>query len=196
MNYNKILKEEKTRILEMHSRKGYKSYNLINENDTGNWEDRITKGVWNLQMGSEGYEDKPGYEGVTEFIKQVQKQLGLNETGVFDKGMKDKVIEFQRENGLTDDGIVGKNTYGKLPKPGDNQESDSPDEKKMDTTCLDKFTDSKIKSKVKGGINKEIGSANYTFFTNGRYVILNTDTKGNWKCDAGRLLVGGWSELK
>ena len=95
------------------------SYYLINEQTDSKWKDRISKGIWSLQVGSERYEKEKGYEGAVEFIKQVQKQLGLPDTGVFDKTMKNKVVEFQKSVGEKPDGIIGKNTYGKLPKMGD-----------------------------------------------------------------------------
>ena len=92
------------------------SYYLINEQTDSKWKDRISKGIWILQVGSERYEKEKGYEGAVEFIKQVQRQLGLPDTGVFDKTMKNKVVEFQKSVGEEPDGIIGKNTYGKLPK--------------------------------------------------------------------------------
>jgi len=44
-------------------------------------------------------------------VKVVQKKLGLEITGIFDKAMLLTVIKWQNANKLVDDGIVGPNTY-------------------------------------------------------------------------------------
>jgi len=111
------------------------SYYLINEQTDSKWKDRISKGIWSLQVGSERYEKEKGYEGAVEFIKQVQRQLGLPDTGVFDKTMKNKVVEFQKSVGEKPDGIIGKNTYGKLPKMGDSTKKSKSSDK--DSTVFD-----------------------------------------------------------
>jgi hypothetical protein len=52
-------------------------------------------------------------------IKQIQTQLiyageSPSSAGIFDQQTKDAVISFQTKNSLKHDGIVGKNTWGKL----------------------------------------------------------------------------------
>ena len=56
-----------------------------------------------LSLGKTGY-------GVNE----LQKIFGLEETGDFDNTLQEKIKEFQKQNGLTVDGIVGRMTYEKL----------------------------------------------------------------------------------
>ena len=43
-------------------------------------------------------------------VKQIQIALGLNADGIFGENTESAVIKFQKENGLTPDGIVGKKT--------------------------------------------------------------------------------------
>lgn len=47
-------------------------------------------------------------------VKELQKILKLEETGLFDKTLLEKVKLFQKENGLNSDGIVGKKTFNAL----------------------------------------------------------------------------------
>ena len=55
---------------------------------------------------------KIGYCG--DEIKQIQLALGLKADGVFGKKTENAVIEFQKENGLFADGIVGEQTLEEL----------------------------------------------------------------------------------
>lgn len=55
---------------------------------------------------------KIGYCG--DEVKQIQLALGLKADGVFGKKTENAVIEFQKENGLFADGIVGEQTLEEL----------------------------------------------------------------------------------
>ena len=57
----------------------------------------------NLKIGDMGY-----------LVAEVQKVLGLNQTGYFDAQTDIKVKSFQKINNLKPDGIIGKGTYTKL----------------------------------------------------------------------------------
>jgi len=50
----------------------------------------------------------------SERVSEVQKVLGLKQTGKFDKTLYNAVKEFQKKYGLLVDGIVGVQTYGAL----------------------------------------------------------------------------------
>ena len=56
-----------------------------------------------LKLGSKGEE-----------VKQLQKKLGVTDTGNFGPLTETAVKKWQKENGLLDDGIVGDTTWGKL----------------------------------------------------------------------------------
>lgn len=47
-------------------------------------------------------------------VKKIQKKLGLKVDGSFGSLTEVAVKKWQKENGLTDDGIVGKNTWNKM----------------------------------------------------------------------------------
>ena len=49
-----------------------------------------------------------------EDVKLLQTKLGLTPDGVFGPGTEKKVKEWQRSNGLVDDGIVGQLSWEKL----------------------------------------------------------------------------------
>ena len=57
----------------------------------------------NLKIGDMGY-----------LVAEVQKVLGLNQTGYFDAQTDIKVKSFQKINNLKPDGIIGEGTYTKL----------------------------------------------------------------------------------
>ena len=47
-------------------------------------------------------------------VKKIQKKLGLVADGSFGSKTESAIKSWQKENGLTDDGIVGKNTWDKM----------------------------------------------------------------------------------
>ena len=47
-------------------------------------------------------------------VKKLQTKLGITADGDFGPATESAVIKFQKENGLTQDGIVGSGTWGKL----------------------------------------------------------------------------------
>lgn len=59
---------------------------------------------------------KKGYTG--KDVKTLQKLLHLHEDGIFGKLTEEAVMEFQREHGLTDDGIVGDETWAAMTASG------------------------------------------------------------------------------
>lgn len=56
-----------------------------------------------LRKGSEG-----------DDVKKLQSKLGLNVDGDFGPETEAAVIKYQKENGLTPDGLVGNGTWSKL----------------------------------------------------------------------------------
>jgi len=56
-----------------------------------------------LKVGSKGEE-----------VKQLQRKLGVTDTGNFGPLTEAAVKKWQKENGLLDDGIVGESTWGKM----------------------------------------------------------------------------------
>ncbi len=56
-----------------------------------------------LKMGKSGYG-----------VKEIQKVFGLETTGIFDENLENKIKNFQKQKGLTADGVVGKMTYKAL----------------------------------------------------------------------------------
>lgn len=49
-----------------------------------------------------------------EAVKVLQRKLGIEDTGIFDRDTEAEVVKYQRRAGLTPDGIVGFKTWGKL----------------------------------------------------------------------------------
>lgn len=78
------------------------------------WINSISKGIWVLMKGSHTYNTKKGYEGVGDLIETIQEKLGIVPTGKFDQKTEDAVKNFQKENDLTVDGIIGPKTISKL----------------------------------------------------------------------------------
>jgi hypothetical protein len=78
------------------------------------WINNISKGIWVLMKGSHTYNTKKGYEGVGDLIETIQEKLGIIPTGKFDQKTEDAVKNFQKENDLTVDGIIGPKTISKL----------------------------------------------------------------------------------
>lgn len=55
---------------------------------------------------------KKGSKG--DDVKKLQSKLGLNDDGNFGPATESAVIKYQKENGLTPDGLVGSGTWSKL----------------------------------------------------------------------------------
>lgn len=51
-----------------------------------------------------------------EYVKLIQSLLGIDVDGIFGNDTKNAIMKFQKDNNLTIDGIVGKETWGKLLK--------------------------------------------------------------------------------
>lgn len=68
------------------------------------------KNYWNEMLGV-------GNSG--DYVKAVQKALGINDNGVFGESTKDAVKKFQEQNGLKADGVVGPLTLKKLAGKAD-----------------------------------------------------------------------------
>ena len=90
---------------------------IINNND--NWVKRLQE-----ECNKQGFNSYPtlkkGAKGnITKLVQEKLVSLGYNTNGVdgiFGTGTEKAVISFQKSNGLVADGIVGKNTWGKLLK--------------------------------------------------------------------------------
>ena len=88
-------------------------------NNTDNWIKRLQEEC--NKQGFSGYPTvKKGARGnITKLLQVKLVSLGYNTNGVdgiFGSGTEKAVISFQKSNGLVADGIVGKNTWGKLLK--------------------------------------------------------------------------------
>lgn len=66
----------------------------------------IKKGAIVLKFGSKGEE-----------VKRLQKLLYITADGIFGKDTRAAVIQFQKNNGLVTDGIVGPKTWGAFNRP-------------------------------------------------------------------------------
>ena len=90
---------------------------IINNND--NWVKRLQE-----ECNKQGFNSCPtlkkGAKGnITKLVQEKLVSLGYNTNGVdgiFGTGTEKAVISFQKSNGLVADGIVGRNTWGKLLK--------------------------------------------------------------------------------
>ena len=88
-------------------------------NNTDNWIKRLQDEC--NKQGFSGYPTvKKGARGnITKLLQEKLVSLGYNTNGIdgiFGIGTEKAVISFQKNNGLVGDGIVGKNTWGKLLK--------------------------------------------------------------------------------
>ena len=86
-------------------------------NNTDNWIKRLQEEC--NKQGFSGYPTvKKGARGnITKLLQEKLVSLGYNTNGVdgiFGTGTEKAIISFQRTNGLVVDGIVGKNTWGKI----------------------------------------------------------------------------------
>ena len=86
-------------------------------NNTDNWIKRLQE-----ECNKQGFSSYPtlkkGARGnITKLLQEKLVSLGYNTNGVdgiFGSGTEKAVISFQKNNGLVTDGIVGKNTWGKI----------------------------------------------------------------------------------
>ena len=86
-------------------------------NNTDNWIKRLQE-----ECNKQGFNSYPtlkkGARGnITKLLQEKLVSLGYNTNGVdgiFGAGTEKAVISFQKSNGLVVDGIVGKNTWGKI----------------------------------------------------------------------------------
>ena len=93
--------------------------NVTNSNNNDNWIKRLQE-----ECNKQGFSSYPtlkkGARGnITKLLQEKLVSLGYNTNGVdgiFGSGTEKAVISFQKSNGLVADGIVGKNTWGKLLK--------------------------------------------------------------------------------
>ena len=93
--------------------------NKPNINNNDNWVKRLQE-----ECNKQGFNSYPtlkkGAKGnITKLVQEKLVSLGYNTNGVdgiFGTGTEKAVISFQKSNGLLADGIVGKNTWGKLLK--------------------------------------------------------------------------------
>ena len=93
--------------------------NKTNINNNDNWVKRLQE-----ECNKQGFNSYPtlkkGAKGnITKLVQEKLVSLGYNTNGVdgiFGTGTEKAVISFQKSNGLVADGIVGRNTWGKLLK--------------------------------------------------------------------------------
>ena len=92
--------------------------NKVNDNISDTWIDRL-----NIECGKQGFSNYPtvkkGASGnITKLIQERLNSVGfnLNVDGIFGADTETAVKVFQRNRGLTQDGIVGKNTWNWLLK--------------------------------------------------------------------------------
>ena len=86
-------------------------------NNTDNWIKRLQE-----ECNKQGFSDYPtlkkGARGnITKLLQEKLVSLGYNTNGIdgiFGTGTEKAVISFQKNNRLVSDGIVGKNTWGKI----------------------------------------------------------------------------------
>ena len=104
-------------IAEAITKKNITISNVTNSNNTDNWIKRLQEeckkqcfsGYPTLKKGARG--------NITKLLQEKLVSLGYNTNGIdgiFGSGTEKAVISFQKSNGLVVDGIVGKNTWGKL----------------------------------------------------------------------------------
>ena len=93
--------------------------NATNSNNNDNWVKRLQE-----ECNKQGFSSYPtlrkGARGnITKLVQEKLVSLGYNTNGVdgiFGSVTEKAVLSFQKSNGLVADGIVGKNTWGKLLK--------------------------------------------------------------------------------
>lgn len=88
--------------------------NTSSNNDTSlnTWSKNLSSGNWILMLGSERNPKAP--ENTDKIINLVRKKLNLPPNGKFDSQLKTAVENYQTENNLKKDGVVGKETFTAL----------------------------------------------------------------------------------
>jgi peptidoglycan hydrolase-like protein with peptidoglycan-binding domain len=76
--------------------------------------DGVMKKGYLIRKGIHNQESK--YPGMMKTIEFIQKLVGAKVDGKFGPETESKVKEWQKSNGLKDDGIIGKNTLTKILK--------------------------------------------------------------------------------
>lgn len=106
-------------IAEAIANKNITISNVTNSNNNDNWVKRLQE-----ECNKQGFSSYPtlkkGARGnITKLVQEKLVSLGYNTNGIdgiFGSGTEKAIISFQKNNGLVDDGIVGKNTWRKLLK--------------------------------------------------------------------------------
>lgn len=76
-----------------------------------NWLDGILNKEWTLMSGSH---NQTGYPNIDEAIKTFQRALQIDDDGKFGPITKGAVQDFQRDNNISVDGIIGDETLNKM----------------------------------------------------------------------------------
>ena len=76
-----------------------------------NWMDGILNKEWTLMSGSH---NQTGYDNMDEAIRAFQRALGVEDDGKFGPITKGAVQDFQRDNNISVDGIIGDETLNKM----------------------------------------------------------------------------------
>jgi hypothetical protein len=88
---------------------------LMETENVQKWVGKVNGGAgWVVMKGSHGLETQEQYSGVKDVIKIIQCKVGADVDGIFGPNTETKVKDYQRENDLTVDGKVGKNTLTKM----------------------------------------------------------------------------------
>lgn len=187
--------------------------------DVKKWSDKILgSSQWTVRSGSHKLSDRAIYAGVMDVIRIIQCIVGAVVDGKFGNETLTKLKEYQREQKIKDDGIVGDITWCKMfpelcddkikdqDQSGDQGSEEGTDGSQGDGNigemkeCLDQFDDSKTNSEVKGGVPKLIQGIDYVFYNNGRFAVLKSEesvsVKGNWKCEKGEVMIKITNPLK
>jgi len=80
-----------------------------------NWMDGILNKEWTLMSGSH---NQTGYDNTDEAIRAFQRALGVEDDGKFGPITKGAVQDFQRDNNISVDGIIGDETLNKMIENG------------------------------------------------------------------------------
>jgi len=80
-----------------------------------NWMDGILNKEWTLMSGSH---NQTRYDNTDEAIRAFQRALGVEDDGKFGPITKGAVQDFQRDNNISVDGIIGDETLNKMIENG------------------------------------------------------------------------------